>query len=269
MAQLLVPDALWEVVEPLLPKHEPNPKGGHPRVPDRVCLTGILFVLKTGLPWEEFPREMGCWGMTLWNRLDEWRAAGVWDELHRVLLGKLRAEDQIDFSRVVVDSSSVRAVHGGKKRAPAPWTAGRPGSKHHLVVDANGTPLAATLTAANRHDVTQLVPLVDEIPAIGGKAAPHGSSPSEVMGDRGYDCDPHRMALSASRDRHPIARRNTQHGSGLGIFRYVVEQTIALMHQFRRLRVRYDKRDDVHEAFLTIGEAFICWRRLHTSSGYF
>ena len=127
MAGLLVTDDLWEIVEPLLPKHEPSPKGGHPRVPDRVCLTGILFVLKAGLPWEDFPQEMGCCGMTLWNRLDEWRKAGVWDALHRVLLGKLRKEDQIDFSRVVVDSSSIRAMHGGKKRDPAPWTAEKQG----------------------------------------------------------------------------------------------------------------------------------------------
>ena len=123
MAGLLVPDELWTLVEPLLPKHEPSPKGGHPWIADRVCLSGILFVLKTGLPWEDFPREMGCSGMTLWNRLDEWRRAGVWDRLHRVILGKMRAQDQIDFSRVVVDSSSVRAMHGGKKRDRAPWTA--------------------------------------------------------------------------------------------------------------------------------------------------
>jgi transposase len=127
MAKLLVPDELWELVEPLLPKRTPSPKGGHPPVDERVCLTGILFVLKTGIPWEDFPQEMGCCGMTLWNRLDEWRKAGVWDALHRLLLDKLRGEDAIDFSRVVVDSSSVRAVHGGKKRAPAPWTAARRG----------------------------------------------------------------------------------------------------------------------------------------------
>src|SRR5215211_9186256 len=116
MPKLLVPDELWELIEPILPKHEPSPKGGKPRVEDRVCLTGILFVLKTGIPWEDFPCEMGCCGMTLWNRLDEWRRAGVWDALHRLLLDRLRGEDAIDFSRVVVDSSSVRAVHGGKKR---------------------------------------------------------------------------------------------------------------------------------------------------------
>ena len=127
MAKPLVPDELWDLVEPLLPKHAPSPKGGHPRVDDRVCLTGILFVLKTGIPWEFFPCEMGCCGMTLWNRLDEWRRAGVWDALHRLLLDKLRGEEAIDFSRAVVDSSSVRAVHGGKKRDPAPWTAARGG----------------------------------------------------------------------------------------------------------------------------------------------
>ena len=75
MGKLLVPDELWALVEPILPAHPPSPKGGKPRTPDRVCLTGILFVLKNGLPWEAFPQEMGCCGMTLWNRLDEWRDA--------------------------------------------------------------------------------------------------------------------------------------------------------------------------------------------------
>jgi transposase len=128
MGKLLVPDELWALVEPILPGHAPSPKGGKPRTPDRVCLTGILFVLKTGLPWEDFPHEMGCCGMTLWNRLDEWRAAGVWDALHRLLLDKLRGADAIDFARVVVDSSHVRAAHGGKKPARAPSTAANAGA---------------------------------------------------------------------------------------------------------------------------------------------
>jgi transposase len=127
MGKLLVPDELWELIEPILPKHLPGPKVGKPRKPDRLCLTGILFVLKTGIPWEDFPQEMGCCGMTLWNRLDEWRQAGVWPALHRLLLDQLRGADEIDFDRVVVDSASVRAVHGGKKRDRAPWTAARTG----------------------------------------------------------------------------------------------------------------------------------------------
>jgi len=122
MAKFLVTDELWERVEPLIPKHIPGPRGGHPPVEDRVCLTGILFVLKTGIPWEYFPQEMGCSGMTLWNRLRDWQEAGVWSKLHKMLLAQLRADEQIDFSRVIVDSASVRAVHGGKKREKARWT---------------------------------------------------------------------------------------------------------------------------------------------------
>lgn len=117
MAKLLVTDELWELIGPLLPKHIRSAKGGHPPVDDRVCLTGILFVLKTGIPWEDFPQEMGCCGMTLWNRLHAWQKAGVWQKVHELLLAKLRGADQIDFSRVIVDSGSVRAVFGGTKQA--------------------------------------------------------------------------------------------------------------------------------------------------------
>jgi transposase len=126
MSKLLVTDELWAVVEPLLPAHAPHPKGGRPWADDRLCLTGILFVLKTGIPWEDFPHEMGCCGMTLWNRLEEWTKAGVWPELHAVLLDKLRGLDALDLERVIVDSSSVRAMHGGKKRDRVPWTGQNP-----------------------------------------------------------------------------------------------------------------------------------------------
>ena len=81
-----------------------------------MCLSGILFVLKTGIPWEDFPQEMGCSGMTLHNRLRQWERDGIFDKIHRLLLAEMRGSGLIDFSRVIADSSSVRAVHGGKKR---------------------------------------------------------------------------------------------------------------------------------------------------------
>ena len=143
------------------------------------------------------------------------------------------------------------------------------GSKHHLVVDANGTPLAASVTGANRHDVTQLLPLIDAIPPIRGKAGAPRFKPDEAYADRAYDSEPHRQEL---RDRHIkpfLAKRNTQHGSGLGIVRWVVEQSEALVHQFRRLKMRFDKRDDIHQTFLTLAEVVICWRRLGSVMGYF
>lgn len=125
MAKPLVSDALWEVVEPLIPKHEPSPKGGRPRLDDRKALTGILFVLKTGIAWEDLPQEMGCGcGMTCWRRLDAWQAAGVWEELHRVMLSELHQAGRIDWSRALLDSSHVKAPLGGEKSAPARWIEG-------------------------------------------------------------------------------------------------------------------------------------------------
>ena len=117
MAKPLLPDELWALIEPLLPGHEPSPRGGHPRVAGRVCLTGIVFVLKTGLPWEDFPQEMGRCGMTLLNRLRERQAAGVWQRVHELLLAELRAAGLIGFDRVVVDASFARAMRGGKNGA--------------------------------------------------------------------------------------------------------------------------------------------------------
>lgn len=120
MARELVDDALWEIVEPLLPPPAPRKSpAGRKRLDERRVLTGILFILQSGLPWEMLPREMGCGsGMSCWRRARDWQQAGVWDKLHRILLAKLRHADRLDFPRVIADSSSVRAIHGGKKLAP-------------------------------------------------------------------------------------------------------------------------------------------------------
>jgi transposase len=113
MAKELVSDELWEIIEPLLPREPPKPEGGRPRVDDRAALTGIIFVLKSGIPWEMLPKEMGCGsGITCWRRLKEWNKAGVWEELHRVLLDRLGEADQIDWERACLDSASVPAKRG-------------------------------------------------------------------------------------------------------------------------------------------------------------
>ena len=118
--QLQVDAALWAVVEPLLPPTRPPGTRGHPPVPNRVALAGIIFVLKTGIPWDHFPQELGCCGMTLWNRLRDWQAAGVWDRLHHVLLDKLGEADRIDWRRASADGARVPAKGGapGPDRTP-------------------------------------------------------------------------------------------------------------------------------------------------------
>jgi transposase len=125
MAKPLVSDGLWERIEPLLPRIERRYRyPGRKRVPDRQALAGILFVLKTGIPWEDLPQEMGCGsGMTCWRRLRDWNDAGVWERLHQVLLDELQDADQLDWSRAVVDSSHVRAKGGAQGPAPHRSTA--------------------------------------------------------------------------------------------------------------------------------------------------
>jgi transposase len=123
MPRPLVSDELWELVEPLLPKWQRRFRyPGRKRIDDRKVLTGILFVLRTGTPWEYLPQEMGCGSEVTWRRLREWQQAGVWHRLHKLLLTRLNEAELIDWSRAAIDSSQVRAF-GGRKDRPEP---GRP-----------------------------------------------------------------------------------------------------------------------------------------------
>lgn len=138
-------------------------------MPDRQALCGILVVLHTGIQWEYLPQELGFGsGMACWRRLAAWNEAGVWEKLHQLLLNKLRSKNQLDWSRAKLDSSHVRAARRGPKSGPSPVDRARPGSKHHIITDGQGIPLAVSLTGGNRNDVTQLLPLSDKIPAVAG-----------------------------------------------------------------------------------------------------
>lgn len=115
---LLVDDAFWAVLEPLLPERPPQ-RTGRPRVNDRAAFTAIVFVLLTGVPWRMVPKEIGCSGVSAWRRLRDWQAAGVWERLHQEMLRRLNAAGQIDWSRGIVDGSHIRALSGGPDRALA------------------------------------------------------------------------------------------------------------------------------------------------------
>nr|WP_256122656.1 IS5 family transposase [Streptomyces sp. LUP47B] len=259
----IVSDELWSLIEPLLPQPGPKLVEGRPRIPDRKALCGILFVLHTGIQWEYLPQELGFGsGMTCWRRLAAWNEAGVWDQLHLVLLKKLRAAKTLDWSRAVIDSSHVRAARRGPKSGPSPVDRARPGSKHHVLTDGQGIPLAVSLTGGNRNDVTQLLPLLDKVPPVAGAVGRPRRRPDALLADRGYDHDKYRRLLRARGIRPVIAERGEEHGSGLGTFRYVVERTIAWLHGFRRLRVRWERRDDIHEAFLGLATCLITHRHV-------
>ena len=118
MAKPILDDELWAVIAPLFPPDPPRPKGGRPRVPHRAVLTGILFVLRTGIPWEDLPQKLGCGsGMTCWRRLRDWQAAGIWERIHQMLLGRLSERGAIDWSRAALDSTSVPAKKGATRPA--------------------------------------------------------------------------------------------------------------------------------------------------------
>jgi transposase len=261
MAKPLVSDALWSRIAPLLPPPKARRflhPGRKPLDPRRV-LTGIVFVLKTGIPWESLPQEMGCGcGMSCWNYLHKWQRAGVWQRLHEVLLAELQGADAIDWSRAAVDSTQARALGGGGKTGPNPTDRRKLGSKHHLVVDAQGLPLAVTVTGSNVHDVTELVHAVDSIPPIRGKVGRPRRRPKVLYGDRAYDSKAHRAAMRRRRILPRFARRNVEHGSGMGVYRWVVERTASWLHSFRKLRLRTDRTASIHEAFVALGASLIC-----------
>ena len=154
---------------------------------------------------------------------------------------------------------------GGEKTGASPVDRGRLGSKHHLLVDATGIPLACSLTGGNRHDVTQLVPLVDAVPPVAGRPGRPRRRPQRVVADRADDHDSYRRQLRRRGIRPLIARRQTDHGSGLGRWRWVIERTIAWLHGFKRLLVRYERRADMHEGLLKLACCLICFRRLEAS----
>jgi transposase len=199
MAKPLVPDELWRRVEPLLPNRRRSRHrryAGRRPVDDRKAFEGIVFAVKTGVPWCALPAT-AQWpsGVTCWRRLTRWHRAGVWKRLLESLLAEMQARGLLHWERALVDSAHLRAPGGGRKTGPSPVDRRKRGSKHHLLTDAEGTPLAIELTAGNRHDITQLLKLVEAIPPVRGKRGRPRRRPDILQADRGYDSEPHRRAL--------------------------------------------------------------------------
>src|SRR5438477_1793348 len=257
----LVTDALWEHLQPLLP---PPPERrfrfpGRKPLDYRKILTGILFVLKTGIAWDDLPAELGCGcGKTCRYYLQLWHEAGVWRQLHALLLAELNGADEIDWSRALIDASFAKAPEGGEDTGPNPTDRSKSGSKHHVLTDAQGIPLNATVTAANVNEVTQVLDVLVNKPAVGGKPGPRRELPDRLQGDGGYDSEPLRVLLRWLGITPVLGKRQREHGSGLGELRWFVERTIAWLHGFGRLRRRLDRLTEIQEAFLRLACSLIC-----------
>jgi transposase len=204
MKPSLVTDELWKRLEPLIPM--PRRKNRHvkyagrkPTDPRRI-FNGIMFVLRTGVPWRALPSTVEYpSGATCLAYLAKWHKAGVWTRLSEILLAELRKKGKLRLNYAVADSSSIRAPGGGPKAGRNPTDRGKSGTKHHLLTDAKGTPLVVIITGAERNDHTQLLPLAEHLPAVRGKPGRPKQKPKAIYADRGYDSEPHRRQLKKNR----------------------------------------------------------------------
>jgi transposase len=261
MTSAVMPEEFYQELVPLLPEEKPvGPHGGRPRVPHAIVMRVIWFVLVSGCRWEDVPREMGCSGRTAHRRLEHWEELGIWDRLHLRLLELLKRAGKLDLDLVCVDGFMVRAFGGGDETGPSPVDRRKKGTKHTLMVDSHGIPLAIRSAPANASDQRQIIPLVLDFPHVGGTPGRPQEHPHELYADRGYDSDPTRGLLRWLAIEPFIARRRTEHGSGLGNVRWVVERTISWIKGLRRMRVRYDRLGIIQDAWNSLSAAAVCFR---------
>jgi transposase len=259
MADACMPEKFYELAGPMLPpEKEIGPEGGRRPKAHHVVLKVIWFVLVSGCRWKDVPREMGCCGETARTRMQAWERAGIWDQLHRLLLTMLREEHQLHLETTIVDTTQVRAFGGGDATGPSPVDRRKKGTKYTLMVDRDGVPLVIRAVPANRSDHLEILPAVISFPAVGGKPGRPCTHPKKLYADAGFDCEATRSILRWLGIEPHIRYRNNPHGSHLGRIRWVVERTISWIKGLRRMRVRYDRSAISIDAWTTIAAAVVC-----------
>jgi transposase len=213
-------------------------------------MAAILFMARTSTPWALLPvGELGCGSVTTcWNRFAEWARAGVFERLQELLLDELGAAGLLDWSRVSVDSASLRAVRGGLCGAN-PVDRAKPGCKWQVANEAGGMVLSLLLGPANRPDQELFEAVLDDIPPVATPAGGRRRRPDRCHADKGYDDRHCRGDLTRRGIKVRIARRDIESSERLGRHRWKAERTIAWLFGCRRLRVRYDRGSERFYAF--------------------
>jgi transposase len=260
----LVPDQPWAMVEPLLPALPRPPFGGrHRSIPDRNCFAAIVYLARTSTPWRLLPaRELGCGSpATVWRRLTEWAAVGVFDQLHSEVLDRLGAQGRVDWSRASVDSMSVRAKRGGPRwrkscRSWQAWEQAPPG-------------LRRWWAAADRRGDRRQRPrrehaggVIDDIPPVRTPSSRWRCRPGKLDADKGYDSAANRADLRRRGITARIARRGVESSTRLGRHRWRVERSLSWLSCWRRLQVRWDRDSQRWFAFMLVACAVVCFNRL-------
>ncbi|MFE1465547.1 IS5 family transposase [Streptomyces nigra] len=259
----LVPDGLWEIAEPLIPPFRLRRQGGGTApLADRKVFTAIVYALTTSCAWRRLPPCFGVSPATAHRRFTAWARAGLWPRLHAAVLNRLGAAGAVGWSAALVDSASVRAKKGGELVGPNPVDRGKPGSKLHVLTDAEGLPLVTAVSAANTHDSLALKPLVKAIPAVRSRRGPRRRRPAKLRADKGYDYPELRRWLRDRNITPKIARRGIESSERLGRYRWKVERSISWLFNYRRLTVRYECKSRHFAAFLSLAATLICYRKL-------
>lgn len=263
MADACMPEKLYQLAVPLLPpEKQPGPQGGRRPIGHHTVLKVIWFVLVTGCRWDDVPQEMGCCGETARTRLQSWERAGIWDQLHRLLLTMLQHEHELHAETAIIDTTQVRAFGGGDATGPSPVDRRKKGTKYTLLVDRDGVPLVLRAAPANRSDHCEILPAVISFPVVGGRCGRPRTHPNTLYADAGFDCEATRNILRWLGIEPHIRHAKGEHGSHLGRVRWVVERTISWIKGLRRMRVRYDRSETVIDAWTSIAAAIVCFHIL-------
>jgi transposase len=258
-----MPEEVYMQAKNILPPDgPPGPQGGRPRVPNRTVLAVPWYVLVAGVRWNDVPRAFGCSGRTAHRRLQSWRKLGLFGSLHQLFLDALRRAGKLSADTVILDSFHVRAHGGGELTGPNPTDRRKKGSKHTVLVDERGTPLVILTCGSHVSDHCQILPVVLAFPKIRGKPGAPKTRPRKLYADRGYDSAAGRAILRWLGIKAVIARRNREHGSGLGKVRWVVERTISWLKGMRGMRLRYDRLAMMQLAWNALAASVICFRLL-------
>jgi transposase len=265
MSRIGLTDKQWVFIHPLLP---PPARTGRPRADDRRTIEGILYVLITGCPWQDLPREYGA-PTTVWRRLKHWGEAGVWARIWRAALAALDMQGKLDWSMAFLDGSFVPAKKGGEHVG---LTRKGKGTKWMLVVDGNGLPLGFHLDSAQVAEVRLAERTLDTIRVARLRGRPR-QRPKKLVADRGYDSGGFRKALRRrgirmcvppkrrpkkwkARRGRPVVDRKEDYR-----LRYKVERTFAWLGNFRRLLIRWERLFSVYRSGFAFAVMFLCVRR--------
>jgi putative transposase len=258
----IVPDALWQEIQKILPKHQASPKGGRPRADDRSAMDGIYYLMRTGCQWKAIPNVFGA-SSTIYDRFREWEKAGVFKALWGNGLLLYDKKRGINWTWQAVDGCMTKAPLGGEKTGPNPTDRAKSGTKRSLLTDGMGIPLALTVERANCHDKKMLADTVLQI--IIERPNPSEKKPQHMCLDKGYDYQDIRDFIKEMKYIDHIKARGEEAEVKRKCPRYrarrwVVERTHSWLNRFRRILIRWEKLVDRYIAFLHLACAYTVFK---------